>query len=932
MLKQFYEKVLPSQGVYCITGINKNKSLTNRFASTLDELETITNDLLTRYNNVFVAPGSFKDYSRRADNAVFMRSFFIDLDVGDEKDYASKQEALEAIDFLMQEAGLPVPAIVDSGGGIHAYWVFKEDIPVEQWKPYAERFKRRVQEFIPIDPVVTADAARIMRAPYTVNYKYEPSVPTSLLNDEFDSCDLSDFDDFLGPVELTAHAVLASIPKGLDEDTKKMLKTDNMESVFDIIATRSMEGSGCAQIKHIIENAASLPEPVWHSGLSIARQCSDWEEAIHELSREYPKYNPQETVRKANETINKPHSCDVFNSRNPGVCDGCPHRGRVTNPLVFGRRLKEVPVSETLPVRKDENAEKVPEFPEALRPFVRGLHGGVYFLVPPKIDKKGVKHEQDPILILAHDLWPIKRMYSKIDGECLLMRLVLPKDGVRDFDLPMKHVYATDKLKEILGSAGVGFAPDHINKLMLYIVKWGQYMIVQNEAEQMRMQMGWTENHDGFVLGHAEIKSDGRTVRTAASPLINSQAKLVKQKGDYATWQKAANMLNAPGMEMHMFGLMMAFGSPLMHLTSTSGGSVCFTGGSGNGKTGALYACMSVYGDPKGLSLENDKSATSNGFIQWYLGLKNIPFGLDEASNYKPEWVSELVHKVSQGKGKIRMQSSVNAVREIEIPASLIAFFTSNQSLHNKVEMLKFSPAGELARIIEYNVKKPKLLEGRGGGEWGQKVFDTFRHNYGHAAYHYIPHLFKQGPVLNKMAVDKWIAKFSRDFKSDSTYRFYENIIGSTLGGGELAGEAGVIDPDLERIYERVLIETLDLRDGTPKINDVDYEAIIGEFMNANQSSALVLNDGRIIKEPRNSLIARIDLTSGMFYVSKMEFKKYLATLQVSAREFELEMKKVDTLAYTGKQRLSTGWSGIVSSPVSVYGFKINVDEGMFRE
>jgi hypothetical protein len=182
------------------------------------------------------------------------------------------------------------------------------------------------------------------------------------------------------------------------------------------------------------------------------------------------------------------------------------------------------------------------------------------------------------------------------------------------------------------------------------------------------------------------------------------------------------------------------------------------------------------------------------------------------------------------------------------------------------------------------------------------------------------------------MAVDKWIAKFSRDFKSDSTYRFYENIIGSTLGGGEMAGEAGIIVPDLDRIYERVLIETLDLRDGTPKINDVDYEAIIGEFMNANQSSALVLNDGRIIKEPRNSLIARIDLTSGMFYVSKMEFKKYLATLQVSAREFELEMKKTDTLAYAGKQRLSTGWSGIVSSPVSVYGFKINVDEKMFRE
>jgi hypothetical protein len=932
MLKQFYEKVLPSKGVYCITGINKNKTPTNRFAETLDELEEVVTDLLKSQTNIFVAPGSFKNHSRRADNAAYMRSFFIDLDVGDGKDYDTKTEALEAVGYLLEEAKLPVPAIVDSGGGIHAYWVFGEDIPIEQWKPYAERFKRKVQEFIPIDPVVTADAARIMRAPFTINYKYSTPEPTGALNDDFDVCNLSDFDEFLGPVELSAMSILAAIPKGLDEDTKKMLKTDNMESVFDVIAMRSMEGTGCAQIKYVIENAAALPEPVWHSALSIARQCTDWEEAIHELSKEYPKYSPNETVKKANETFNKPHSCEVFNSRNPGICDSCPHRGRVTNPLVFGRRLKEATSPEAVSVRQNANAQEIPEFPDALRPFVRGLHGGVYYLVPPKVDKKGVKHEEDPILIIAHDLWPIKRMYSKIDGECLLMRLALPNDGNRDFDLPLKHVYAVDKLKEILGSAGVGFNPEHIQKLMLYIVKWSQYMIVQSEAEQMRMQMGWTENHDGFVLGHAEIRNDGRIVRTASSPLINSQAKLVKQKGEYSEWQKAANALNTPGMEMHMFGLMLGFGSPLMHHTSTSGGSICFTGGSGNGKTGALYGCMSVYGDPKGLSLENEKGATSNGFIQWYLGLKNIPFGLDEASNYKPEWVSELVHKVSQGKGKIRMQSSVNAVREIEIPASLIAFLTSNQSLYNKIEMLKLSPAGELARLIEYSIKKPKLLEGREGGEWGQRVFDAFRHNYGHAAHHYIPYLFKQGDRTNKAAVDKWIARFSRDFKSDSTYRFYENMIGATFGGGELAGEAGIIVPNLERIYERVLVDTLDLRDGTPKINVIDYENLVGEFMNTNQASALVFNDGRIIKEPRNALIARIDLTSGMFFVSKTEFKKHLAAIQVSARDFELDAKKMGLLAYSGKQRLSSGWSGIVSSPISVYGFRINVDETMFRE
>ena len=38
MLKQFYEKALPSQGVYCVTGIEQlSKKTTNRFAETLED-------------------------------------------------------------------------------------------------------------------------------------------------------------------------------------------------------------------------------------------------------------------------------------------------------------------------------------------------------------------------------------------------------------------------------------------------------------------------------------------------------------------------------------------------------------------------------------------------------------------------------------------------------------------------------------------------------------------------------------------------------------------------------------------------------------------------------------------------------------------------------------------------------------------------------
>ena len=38
MLKQFYEKALPTQGVYCITSIGTDKKVSNKFAETLDDV------------------------------------------------------------------------------------------------------------------------------------------------------------------------------------------------------------------------------------------------------------------------------------------------------------------------------------------------------------------------------------------------------------------------------------------------------------------------------------------------------------------------------------------------------------------------------------------------------------------------------------------------------------------------------------------------------------------------------------------------------------------------------------------------------------------------------------------------------------------------------------------------------------------------------
>jgi len=112
MTQQFYEKALPSQGVYCVTGIKDGKAI-NRFAETLGDMLEIIDELKQSESNVFFAPNTYQNYSRKADNAEYCRTLFIDLDVGeDSKKYTTKDEALAALDDFIKISKLPPPVQV----------------------------------------------------------------------------------------------------------------------------------------------------------------------------------------------------------------------------------------------------------------------------------------------------------------------------------------------------------------------------------------------------------------------------------------------------------------------------------------------------------------------------------------------------------------------------------------------------------------------------------------------------------------------------------------------------------------------------------------------------------------------------------------------------------------------------------------------------
>jgi hypothetical protein len=935
MLKQFYEKALPTQGVYCISGIDKNGKVSNRFAETLDDVFDKI-DRIKSNQNTFVALGSFDGYSRKAVDCLFVRSFFIDLDVGENKEYKDKGDAHEALFKLQGAAELPDPVVIDSGGGIHAYWLMDEDIPAEEWKTYAEKFKALCMSHISIDPVVTADAARIMRAPETLNFKTDPPRPTSVISDEIHVYSWQEFREFLGgptaeQVDEPIVDILAEIPKGLDDDTKAMLKLDNFSKTFGVLAQKSIDDEGgCAQIKYMLENAATLEEPMWFAGLSIAKFCEDGATAIHEISNEHPDYNYAKTEEKASR-FPAPRTCSWFIDNYPDRCEGCQHRGKIVSPIVLGREFKP-----TAKVDKEESVweapstKTVPEFPEFLMPFVQGVNGGIYFVPAPKVDKKGIKHQDDPILILPHDLYPVQRMYSPHDGECLLMRLVLPKDDMREFLVPMKHVYAKETFKSLMASNGVFPSSNNTEHLMNYVVKWGQYMQINAKADQMRMQMGWTaERADtgewdkrSFVIGKQEITHTGETISAPSSPFVRGIAKHIVPHGTYARWRESLDYLNTPEFELHAFASMSGLGSPLMSYTSTSGVAVSLFGKSGNAKTGAMYAGLSMFGNPKNLSVVQ---ATDNGLTGRYLALHNLMFGLDEIGDKKAEDLGRLIHNVSHGKAKIKMQASVNAEREYEMSASMIAMFTTNHTIYGKLENIKANPDGEAARLIEFHVHKPSLLEKE--GRLGKYIFDAFNYNYGHAGPMFIKEIIRLGDnyVLDHMG--KWEEKFISDFGEHTQYRFYQNLIAANFGAAAIANEHEITGYKLDMIYHETVRAMIDIRDNVVKVNRTDYQSLLGDFVNRNMGNILVIKDEKVTMEPRGQIVARISSNENLLQVSKAEFKKFLAERQISPREFEFEMKEKKILIDDKKGRLTTGWrSAIQVDPAYLYWFKTELD------
>jgi len=922
----FLSAVLATEGLYCVVGLKKGAPK-QTFVETLEEIDGVVDGLISQGYDAYFGCAKYLNAleGRTAQNAKWFKSFWLDLDCGEGKPYESQAVALDALKQFVSETGLPRPTVVNSGHGVHVYWVLTNTIFYNDWKPTAEAFKKFCASYkLHADTACTADGARILRIPETLNYKGSPPLPVDVMLtsqpitfDRFKAI-VGAEEDVVDDPELPFSAPAHRRP--IDATTRALM--GNSVSRFSTIMRKSAHGKGCAQLVHIYKNQQEIEEPLWRAGLSIAVNCEDGELAIHKISHAHDEYDPKDTHDKATALVGKPYKCATFGGLNPSGCIDCPNKGIITSPIQIGSQIAEAKAEDNIVVMRNATLEEdiTVEIPEYPFPYFRGKNGGVYKRGIPseKAKKKDEDDEEErDVLVYEYDFYVVKRLTDPDAGESLWMRLHMPKDGIREFSCPLAHVLSKDKFREVLAYQGVTAYNKKLDNLMAYVTRWVNDLQQVSEAEKARQQFGWHDNDTVFVVGNREITASGVNY-SPSSAATAEVATLYTKKGTVTEWAKVANIYNRKGNEVRAFTLFAGFGSALFKFTKLSGSIIHLTNNtSGVGKTTIQHMVNSIWGRPVETLLNQEDKYLARMHRVSVLG--NLPPTIDELTNMADEEVSNMGYGMTHGRGRNRMQSQVNAERSNSLRWALIAITSGNKSLYDQLYNLKDFPEGELMRILEFNVSKNDDMSKAESDE----IFNGMYENYGVAGEVFMRYVIANLPEVKKMLV-KIQRKFDKAAGLTQRERYWSATAACALTAGVITRKLGLHDIDVGSIYAWA-VETIGRMKVEVRPGVSGPLSHLGLFLNQHNNNMLVVNstvDKRSgllevpIREPRGELITRFEPDTKHLFITVKLLREWCSENQVSYKGLVDDLNRMGACLGVMKKAMSRG-SDMSTPPVS---------------
>lgn len=740
--QEFLATVLPSVGNYCAVELSTAKK-EHVFVDTIEAAYDAAVAFSDRGLEAYFGLASFGESNRRlAENAQLMRAMFLDIDCNgakSEKEYSSKKEGAEALDTFLADTGLDslgTPFIVNSGGGIHVYWPLDEDAPIAAWKRVAENFKKVCHKFkFKIDFNVPADAARVLRVPDTFNYKKEKprrvkilveASPPQFNLEAFNNVLLQHLGDAAVPENSPLLELPGERPKPIPTANSVKL-VENTISLFKNIDEATKAGRGCAQLAYYKDKASEDGmEPLWYALISLAKRCEDGYEYAKELGALHP-YDEARLNDKWNHTKG-PMPCIKFDSINPGVCDGCQHFGKITNPLHFSREVQTSNEATEVVVEVEVSPEVTTSVtiskPPPPKGFSYGRNGGVYI---DKVieDADGTKSTK-PVLILSYDLFVVDILHS--EGEHMVHMTAIRSTGTQDILFPQKSVISKDETLKALASQNIvaAFGAGNDKNLFEYIRACVEYASTNRAPVPVPASYGWQKDNT-FVYNSSIYASDGSVTYVPTPGLVNINSFCVPT-GSADPWLNSVRMLIA---RQYWGILTLSLVGPASILMPFSGhsGMVYHIGSSesGTGKSLAQYIAAAFYGHPEKYKIAH---STSSVAAQQRAGLfKNFSVIMDEITSKNRddfEWLATYLLDKTQGKGKERMESGANKERVNETEWKSIDLFSSNCHVLDFLASRKHSSMGEILRVLE--LKLTTVIE---LSDEEAEDIDSLKENYG---------------------------------------------------------------------------------------------------------------------------------------------------------------------------------------------------------
>jgi Domain of unknown function (DUF927) len=793
-----------------------------RSCRTLDGMLKVVADVLTTNDsNIFFCLSTQRINSgkRSRENAVALRSVFADIDIdpNNPEKYATLAEAIASLLHFCQLVGIPPPSyMVATGGGLHAYWVSSKDLLVDDWQAFADAFKALAANTEPrlkIDGVVTGDAARVLRVPDTMNYKYDPPRPVRLLP-KYSTGIEHDFSTAfaemleLAPVENRPMAKVIPIA-----DAFKDRKVRNLGEGIDInkappIPFKHIKDE-CAWLRTAFETGGKdYGQPQWN----LTTLCATFMEEGHVLAHRFADKHPEYIFGKTEELWERKNrerrdknlgwpSCGAISAAGSTHCKSCKHFPAGRSPLNIGYDAF-APAA-----RAEAAAEEIKLLGGARTPSLRlpegyaiDQEGRICKHIPTEIGRGGKVIPGRLVVLFLSQMWEPSFQFK--DGQFGLgFSAATEKDGSTEVFLSTSNCYKPEMLtqlkkKSVLYATGKGTT----EMAEEFMVSWLDKLRREDKAARDPGTMGWRFDEGkrtGFVYGDTLYCTNGDELplRTAGDDEFRSW---YMPQGEREIWLRAAKLLTDRKRPELNIIMAVAFAAPLATFVGTMYGAILSVFGEpGTSKSTAQQIAASVWGHPKQTRESLNSTPKS---IQGRLGrTRNLPAYWDDVQDEKhQEALFQTMFVASEGAEGGRLNPDASYKQRLEWQTLLVA--CSNASFVDFLTKKQKSTTAGMRRVFEIEFNKNNNEQGMVNPIFASQTFQELEHHYGVIGAEYAKLLVTEHDQIAQL-VTNTTDRFRKRVEGRGDESFWWNTAGTLLAGATLAGRLGIdLDvPEMER-------------------------------------------------------------------------------------------------------------------------------------